>query len=182
MAEFATIARPYAKALFELANEKNQIESWLNGLKELSWAVQQSKVATFIENTESDSNQKAQLLLDLLADSSAIQNEEFVNFIKVVAQEKRLLVLPEIYTQYQDFALSRKNVAKAVIYSAFEFASEGQKAKVLQDLEQFFQTKLEAEFIIDSTLIGGIKAEVGDQVLDLSIQAKLQKLYVAMTN
>lgn len=51
MAEFATIARPYAKALFELANEKHQIESWLTGLKELAWSVDQARVAALIEDT-----------------------------------------------------------------------------------------------------------------------------------
>ena len=140
MAEFATIARPYAKALFELANEKHQIESWLSGLKELAWSVDQ------------------------------------------VADEKRLLVLPEIYVQYQDLVLSRNNTKKAVIYSAFEFASEGQKAKIVADLEQHFNTRLEAVFNVEPSLIAGIKVEVDDQVLDLSIQGKLQKLYTAMTN
>lgn len=52
MAEFATIARPYAKALFDLAIEKNQIESWLGGLKELAWLVQQPKVGALINEPE----------------------------------------------------------------------------------------------------------------------------------
>ena len=79
-------------------------------------------------------------------------------------------------------ALSRNNAKKAVVYSAFEFASEGQKAKIINDLEQHFNTRLEATFEVDPELIGGIKVEVGDQVLDLSVQGKLQKLYAAMTN
>ena len=60
MAEFATIARPYAKALFELADEKKQIESWLSGLKELAWSVQQPQVAALIEETETNSKQKTE--------------------------------------------------------------------------------------------------------------------------
>ena len=74
------------------------------------------------------------------------------------------------------------NIKKAVIYSAFEFASEGQKAKIVADLEQHFNTRLEAVFNVEPSLIAGIKVEVDDQVLDLSIQGKLQKLYTAMTN
>ncbi len=182
MAEFATIARPYAKALFELAKEKHQITSWLDGLKELAWSVQQPKVAAQIENTETDSKDKADFLVNLLRDSQAMQSEEFRNFVKIVAKEKRFLVLPEIYSQYRDFTLSISNTKQAIIYSAFDFASEGQKAKIVADLEQHFNTRLNAVFHVDSSLIGGIKVEIGDQVLDLSIQGKLHKLYVAMIN
>ena len=182
MAEFATIARPYAKALFELADEKKQIESWLSGLKELAWSVQQPQVAALIEETETDSKHKTEFLVDLLKDSAAMKDELFRNFVSIVAAEKRLQVLPAIYTQYQDLALSRNNAKKAVVYSAFEFASEGQKAKIINDLEQHFNTRLEATFEVDPELIGGIKVEVGDQVLDLSVQGKLQQLYAAMTN
>ncbi|WP_274571943.1 F0F1 ATP synthase subunit delta [Neisseria leonii] len=182
MAEFATIARPYAKALFDLADKQNQIESWLSGLKEMAWSVQQPKVAELIEQTETDSKQKADWLIGLLADSPAVQSEMFRNFVHIVAQEKRLQVLPEIYTQYQDLALSRNNAKKAVVFSAFDFASEAEKQQIVTDLEQRFNSRLEATFKTDPALIGGIKVEVGDQVLDLSVQGKLQKLYAAMTN
>ncbi|MBS9339591.1 F0F1 ATP synthase subunit delta [Neisseria elongata] len=182
MAEFATIARPYAKALFELANEKHQIESWLSGLRELAWSVAQARVASLIEDTRTNSKEKADFLLKLLTDEQVAGDKTFRNFVHVVADEKRLLVLPEIYVQYQDLVLSRNNTKKAVIYSAFEFASEGQKAKIVADLEQHFNTRLEAVFNVEPSLIAGIKVEVDDQVLDLSIQGKLQKLYTAMTN
>ena len=182
MAEFATIARPYAKALFELADEKNQIQSWLGGLKDLAWSVQQPNVAALIQGTETSSSQKADALMRLLSESEAMKSEAFRNFIYVVAEEKRLQVLPEIYTQYQDLALSRNHTKKAVIVSAFEFAGEGQKSKIVQDLEQHFNTRLDPVFVGNPDLIGGVKVEVGDQVLDLSVQGKLNKLYTAMTN
>ncbi len=182
MAEFATIARPYAKALFDLADEENQIKSWLDGLKELAWSVQQPKVAAVVEDTGTDIKYKADVLISLLSDSEVMKSEIFRNFVYVVAEGKRLQVLPEIYAQYQDLALSRDNAKKAVIYSAYDFAGEGQKAKIVSDFEQHFNSRLDATFKIDPSLIGGFKVEVGDQVLDLSVQAKLQKLYTAMTN
>ena len=117
-----------------------------------------------------------------IPDEQVAGDKTFRNFVHVVADEKRLWVLPEIYVQYQDLVLSRNNTKKAVIYSAFEFASEGQKAKIVADLEQHFNTRLEAVFNVEPSLIAGIKVEVDDQVLDLSIQGKLQKLYTAMTN
>ena len=182
MAEFATIARPYAKALFDLADEKHQIESWLSGLKELAWAVRQPKVAVAIDDASGNAEQKAEILLGLLSDERSAKDPLFRNFVRVVASEKRFLILPEICAQYQDFALSRNNAKKAVVYSAFEFAGEGQKAKILADLEKHFNSRLDASFEVNPDLIGGIKVEVGDQVLDLSLQGKLQKLYATMTN
>ncbi|MDO5059630.1 MAG: F0F1 ATP synthase subunit delta [Neisseria sp.] len=182
MAEFATIARPYAKALFDLADKQHQIESWLSGLKELAWAVQQPKVVALVEDTATDSKNKAEALLGLLSDSSVTGNELFRNFVQVVAEEKRLQVLPEICAQYQDLALSRNNAKKAVIFSAFEITDKAQQQQIIEDLEKRLNTRLDATFDTDSSLIGGIKVEVGDQVLDLSVQGKLQKLYAAMMN
>ena len=91
-------------------------------------------------------------------------------------------VLPEIYEQFKELVLSRKHIRQAVVYTAYDIADENQKQQIIQDLEQHFQTKLQAVFETDRDLIGGIKAVVGDQVLDLSVQGKLQKLYATMTN
>lgn len=66
MAEFATIARPYAKALFGLAQEKNQIESWLGGLEKLAAVVQEGKVASLIDRPETNASEKADILIDLV--------------------------------------------------------------------------------------------------------------------
>lgn len=181
MAEFATIARPYAKALYELASEKNQIEPWLDGLKELAWAVAQPKVSGLLEDSETSAVDKADFLVRLLTEQPAIRDTEFKNFVYVVAQEKRLQALPEIYTEYQSLVLAKNQCKRAVVYSAYPM-SEGQFAKVVADFQKQFNTNLDASLEIDPELIGGIKVEVGDQVLDLSVQGKLQKLYTAMIN
>ncbi|UOO82059.1 F0F1 ATP synthase subunit delta [Uruburuella testudinis] len=177
MAEFATIARPYAKALFGLAQEKNQIESWLGGLKQLAAAVQQPKVATLIEQPETTSAQKAGLLTEIVGVSDA----ELQNFVSVLAEQKRLQVLPEIYAQYQDLTLALNHTQRAVIHSAYAL-TEAQLADLTAELQQRFGTSLEVTTRVDSELIGGVKVEIGDQVLDLSLQGKLNALYAAMTN
>lgn len=181
MIEFATVARPYAKALFELAEQKGQTESWLDGLMQSAWLMQQPKMAAFINNADLDAEQKAVEILKLL-DSKAAGSQEFKNFVYVVAQEKRLQALPEIYKQYRELVLAKEHSKQAVIYTAYDVVSEGQRAKIVSDLEQHFQTRLQADFVTDSNLIGGLKVIVGDQVLDLSVQGKLKQLYATMTN
>ena len=96
MAEFATIARPYAKALFGLAQEKKQIESWLGELKNLSAVVRQEKVISLIEQPETDTSEKARLLTDLVG----LKDDSLKNFVTVLAEQKRLPILPEVYVQY----------------------------------------------------------------------------------
>ena len=174
MAEFATIARPYAKALFSLAQEKNQIESWLGELKELAAVVQDEKVIALIEQPETGASEKAETLKGLVG----IKNVELANFITVLAEQKRLLVLPEIYAQYQDLTLIHNNTKSAVIYSAYELSS--QQLADVTDIR--FNSKLDVVAKVAPELIGGIKVEVGDQVLDLSVQGKLNALYATMTN
>lgn len=177
MAEFATIARPYAKALFGLAQEKNQIESWLGGLEQLATIVQQPKVAALIEQPEQSSAEKAATLIQLVG----ITDTGLENFLAVLAEQKRLQVLPEIYAQYQDLTLALNRTKRAVIYSAYPLEAQ-QLAELTADLQQRFNTALEVSTEVDPELIGGVKVEIGDQVLDLSLQGKLQALYAAMTN
>ncbi|WP_373700174.1 F0F1 ATP synthase subunit delta [Neisseria dentiae] len=177
MAEFATIARPYAKALFGLAQEKNQIESWLGGLKELASVVQQEKVAAFIEQPEKSASDKVEALVGLVG----LSNPNLKNFVSVLAEQKRLQILPEVYAQFQDLTLALNHTKRAVIYSAYPL-SDAQLKDLTADLQKRFGTNLEAVTKVDPELIGGVKVEIGDQVLDLSLQGKLNALYTAMTN
>lgn len=177
MAEFATIARPYAKALFGLAQEKDQIKSWLGGLKELAAIVKDEKVISLIEQPDASASEKAKLLIDL----ADLSDNGLANFVTVLAEQKRLLVLPEVYTQYQDLALTLNNTKSAMIYSAYEL-TQAQIDDLTAMLKKRFDSNLEVSTQIDPELIGGVKVEVGDQVLDLSVQGKLNALYTTMIN
>uniref|UniRef100_UPI00082B9F24 ATP synthase F1 subunit delta n=1 Tax=Snodgrassella sp. CFCC 13594 TaxID=1775559 RepID=UPI00082B9F24 len=117
MAEFATIARPYAKALYELAQAQNCTESWLGELKTLAEIVLQPKVVTLIEEPETGYAAKADSILSLL-DKQPVDTE-LKNFVYVLAQNKRLMALPEIYALFQDYALSRNHIKEATVYTAY---------------------------------------------------------------
>lgn len=182
MIEFATVARPYAKALFELAEEKSQTESWQKGLAQLAWLLEQPAVKDYVQQSDLDATQKADELIHLLSTAEATQNAEFCNFVHIVAQERRLAALPNIYEQFQQLVLAKDAAQEAVIYTAFEMKDEAQRIKVISDLEQQFNVRLQPRFELDKNLIGGIKVVVGDQVLDLSVQGKLQKLYATIAN
>lgn len=182
MIEFATVARPYAKALFELAEEKSQTELWKQGLAQLAWLLEQSPVKDYVQQSDLDATQKADELIRLLDDVEAVKSIEFRNFVHIAAQEKRLAALSDISEQFQQLVLAKNDSREAVIYTAFEVEDEAQRIKIISDLEQQFNVRLQPRFELDKNLIGGIKVVVGDQVLDLSVQGKLQKLYATITN
>ncbi|MBF0803091.1 MULTISPECIES: F0F1 ATP synthase subunit delta [unclassified Neisseria] len=177
MAEFATIARPYTKALFGLAKENNQIESWLGGLKALASVVQQEKVAAFIGQSGKSASEKVEMLVDLVG----LSNPNLKNFVSVLAEQKRLQILPEVYAQFQDLTLALNHTKQAVIYSAYPL-NNAQLEDLTADLQKRFGINLKTITEVDPELIGGVKVEIGDQVLDLSLQGKLNALYAAMTN
>lgn len=85
------------------------------------------------------------------------------------------------YAQYQDLTLIHNNTKSAVIYSAYELSSLT-AGDVTDILTKRFNSKLDVVTKVAPELIGGIKVEVGDQVLDLSVQGKLNALYATMTN
>lgn len=178
MAEFATIARPYAKALFSLAQEQNQIESWLDELKTLAEIILQPKVQLLIDQPECEYTEKAKEILSLV-DFTPV--DELKNFIFLLAQNKRLTVLPEIYTLFQDYALSLNDIKEATIYTAYPI-DKMQFTQIIVDLEAYFNSRLRAHQVVAPELIGGLKVEVGDRVLDLSVQGKLNSLHTALIN
>lgn len=182
MAECATIARPYAKALFELAlqskQQDEQIKFWLSELKTLAEIVMQPKVVEWIDEPEIGYVHKAEGILSLLDKQP---DTELKNFVLTLAQYKRLSVLPEIYAQFQNFVLSRDHTRIATVYTAYSL-TQAQFTQMVADMEAHFNTKLKAHQVVDPDLIGGVKVEVGDQVLDLSVQGRLNNLHAALMN
>lgn len=113
MIEFATVARPYAKAIFELATEKGVAQSWSEGLKQLAWLVQQPQVVSIINQVDIDSVKKASELLRLLKDVEVAKSAEFKNFVSIVATEKRLLALPNIFELYEKDGFGEPKCSKS---------------------------------------------------------------------
>lgn len=181
MAECATIARPYAKALFDLAllGKDKHFESWLDELKTLAEIVMQPKVIKWIDEPEIGYERKAEGILSLLNKESV--DTELKNFVFTLAQYKRLSVLPEIFAQFQYLALSQNHTKTATVYTAYAL-KPAQFTQIVTDMEARFNTKLKAQQIVEPDLIGGVKVEIGDQVLDLSVRGRLNDLRTALMN
>ena len=174
MAEFVTIARPYARALFSLAQQHNQIKACYDELKTLSALMSDSRVSLIINEPALVRKERADTLLELMGEQHV--DDYLRNFVYVLSENNRLVLLPYVLDVYEHLMDEATDTKKTVIYTAYEL-DESQQKDLLQTLGHRFKGHLDAQIKVDPELIGGVKIEVGDQVLDLSIQSKLKLLY-----
>ena len=178
MAELVTIARPYAEAVFRIAKEKGTLAPWSEKLALLSAIAQDPQMHTCIGNPGLTIGKKAELVKTLCGETA---DGDANNFIQVLAANERLALLPEIAELYEALKSVEEGIKDAVIYSAFPLDAD-QQQKLVVDLEARFKSKLNASVVVDPSLVGGVKVVVGDQVLDLSVRAKLESMATALKN
>lgn len=176
MAEIATIARPYAEALFRVAKSAN-LSAWAELIGEMAQAAQNADVIALVQNPKIPT---ASVVDTFIAVLKSPVNQEAKNFINTLASYHRLLVLPEIAAQFFALKNAYKGAADAMISSAFAL-SDAQVSTLCQTLEAKFGRKLNPNVAVDTSLIGGVRVVVGDEVLDTSVRAKLQQMQIALT-
>lgn len=177
MAESVTIARPYAEAVFRIAQESGAQGIWSARLQRLALIAQDGDMASVMGNPQLSTEQVADLFIALSQDGDATLG----SFIRTLAENRRLALLPEISRLFELAKSQEEGVKEAVVHSAFPI-DDTQVATLLQQLEPRFGTRLTARVVIDPSLIGGVKIAVGDQVLDASVRGKLDSMAVALNN
>lgn len=178
MAELVTIARPYAEAVFRLAQENKALAAWSERLSLLSAIAGDAQMRSCIGNPELSAAQKSELFKALAG--QAMDGTE-ANLIDVLAENERLSLLPEIAGLFEALKSAEEGITEATIHSAFPL-DEAQRQSLIADLEARFKTRLKAEVVVDQSLIGGVKIVVGDQVLDTSVRGKLESMGLALKN
>jgi F-type H+-transporting ATPase subunit delta len=175
MAEIATIARPYAEALFKAATtELDATSVWLD---ELAALADQPQLQQFASSPTTTDAQVFKLIAGI-AKSALPQKAQ--NFLRTVIANARLAVLPEIAAQFRSLKNSQSGSFDAVVFSAFPIDSAA-LPELSITLEQRFGKKLNVTVQLEPELIGGIRVVVGDEVLDTSIKARLEQMKVALT-
>lgn len=175
MAELATIARPYAEALFKSSQgDLNGAAQWLDALGAVADNAQLLQFAGNPKVTD-------QQVFDVVADvAKAELPGNAKNFLRMVIENGRLAALPEIAIQFRALKNAQSGSSDAVVYSAFPIAAET-LGDVAVALEKRFGRKLNVTVAEDPSLIGGIRVVVGDEVLDTSVKARLEQMKVALT-
>lgn len=176
MAEPTTVARPYAEAAFRLADEAGALAKWSDMLGALAQVAEDQRVREAIADPKVSHAKVAGLFISILSGKLDGQAE---NFVRVLAENDRLGLLPEIRIQFEALKNEREGVVEAEVLSAFEL-NEAQIADLVQRLEKKTGRKVRAKMRVDRELIGGIKVVLGDKVIDGSARAQLGALETAL--
>ncbi len=175
MAELATIARPYAEALFQaVASDVAQASSWLDALTAIAT---DAGLKQFADSPKVSDEQVVDVISGVLGTPLPDAGR---NFLKLIVENGRLSALPEIAAQFKVLKNQSMGMADATVFSAF--AIDGDALGDLTNLlEKRFGRKLNLTVQLAPELIGGIRVAVGDEVLDTSIKARLEQMKVALS-
>ena len=175
MAELATIARPYAEALFKATSKDlNGAAVWVDAL---SAVAQNAQLQQFADSPKASTGQ----VFDLIAGVAKVDLPEAAkNFLRTVIENGRLSALPEMAAQFRALKNAQSGSSDAVVHSAFPIDGAA-LAELAVTLEKQFKRKLNLSVVLQPELIGGIRVVVGDEVLDTSVKARLEQMKVALT-
>jgi F-type H+-transporting ATPase subunit delta len=176
MAEVATIARPYAEAVFALADKAGKLGEWSAALKMLAATAADGTVKGLLSNPNVTSAQLTDLFL---ATGAGEIGPEVKTFVQTLAENHRLAALDQIQSQFETLKNERESSVEAQIVSAFPMAPDQISALVV-DLERRFKRRIQPVVTVDQALIGGVKVAIGDEVVDGSVRGKLAAMAVAL--
>ena len=176
MAEVKTIARPYAEAAFKAAVAKNTLPAWSEMLKVAAKISENERVKLLVNDPVLATKKLGEMLLSVFDDTI---NDEGRNLILLLVENNRIEILPQISILFEQLKANHEGVLEARITSAFSM-DDLQKNNLVANLEQKFKRKIEAKVSVDPELIGGVKVEIGDEILDTSVRGKLENMAVAL--
>ena len=175
MAELATIARPYAEALFKASgSDLAAAAAWVDSLGAIA---EDAQLLQFAANPKVTVEQVFDLISSVVPTALPAQAQ---NFLRTVIDNGRLSALSEIAQQFRALKNAQSGSSDAVVISAFPMDATA-LSDVAAMLEKRFGRKLNASVVLEPELIGGIRVVVGDEVLDTSVKARLEQMKVALT-
>jgi F-type H+-transporting ATPase subunit delta len=178
MAERATIARPYAKAAFQYARDANDFAGWSLALARAAEIVADPRVAALTKSPQWSAADVVGLITDV---AGASLNAGMENFVRVLAENHRLLLLPEIAAHYEEFRSAVENTVDVEVVSAVKLDA-AQSDKLSAALAKRLKRNVRMKNSVDATLLGGAVLRAGDLVIDGSLKGRLERLATELTS
>lgn len=176
MSELSTLARPYAEAVFRMAQDENDLAGWSSRIATLAVIVSDAQVARLIGDPSVSDERVVDLVIDV---AGADLGEHGGNFVKVLAENGRLALLAEISVQFEALKAKAEGTLEATITSAQELTPV-QIDELAASLKAKFNRAVNVQVAIDPGLIGGAVIAIGDQVIDGSVKGRLQRMTFAL--
>jgi F-type H+-transporting ATPase subunit delta len=174
MSDSTTIARPYAKAIFEYALADDKLAEWSEYLLILAQAILDPKAFEFITNPASKVEQQIALLQSIFG-SKIKESNALYNLITLLATNKRLMLLPEIKGLYEAHRAEQEKTLDVFVVS-YSTLTSTQQQQMIDSLSKRIKRKVSLKISIDPSLLGGAVIRAGDLVIDGSVRGKLNKL------
>ena len=172
MAERATIARPYAKAAFEYARDTKSFAEWSQGLRAAAEIVADPRLAALTKDPQWSQADLVSIITDV---AGSKLNPGMQNFVRVLAENHRLLLLPEIAVHYEELRSQVENTVDVEVISAIAL-NAAQQDKLATALSTRLKRKVRMQNSVDASLLGGAVLRAGDLVIDGSLKGRLQRL------
>jgi F-type H+-transporting ATPase subunit delta len=176
MADFTTAARPYAKAVYDLANQNNGLDSWSDALANLANIVNDAQMAEMLSNPDLGKQQKGELVIQVMGDNL---NQQQQNLVKLMAENSRLTLMSDVLEQFEVARAKADNKIEAEVVSAFELSAE-QQDELVNTLKNKFGCDVTLTTTIDESLIGGVIIKAGDTIIDASMKSQLDSLALSL--
>src|SRR5882724_11235378 len=176
MAETATIARPYAEAVFALAEKGGASAQWRSVLASMAHVAGNPEMRACISNPHVGEKALYDLVIALCKDDFTAEAR---NFVRVLIANGRLALLPEIHAQFAELKNEREGVLEAEIRTAFPL-DNAQVNALVADVSKRFKRRVQPRVTLDRELIGGVHITVGDEVIDGSVRGKLEDMATAL--
>ncbi len=176
MSEAITTARPYAQAAFEEAEKLSDLKGWSEMLRSLAEATINPELSTVISSPRVAKAKMADLLCDVLGKQLKPEQR---NFIRILAENQRLMVSPEIAVIFETLKAEAEKSVNVEVNSAFEL-STAQQDKIVSQLKKRLGREIKLTCTVNKELLGGVVIRAGDKVIDGSARARLSEMANAL--
>jgi len=172
MSELTTAARPYAKAVFEIAEATGSLDSWSDQLGLMASIVSAEGSASLLESPKASASQKVDMFVDV---ASGNLNEQSVNLLKSLGENNRFALLPDMASLFEELKSESQGEVEGELIAAAAVSQE-QESAIVTALEKRLGRKVKLVTKIDESLLGGAVIRVGDLVIDGSLQGRFQTM------
>ncbi|MEZ2418402.1 F0F1 ATP synthase subunit delta [Luteibacter sp. RCC_6_2] len=177
MAQALTLARPYARAAFEVAHASGSLAEWLAALNFAAAVAVDPRVA----GLGNDPRVLPTQLVALHLPPGVAADVPFGQFLAELAENGRMVLLPEIAALYDDYKRESESTLKVKVTSALDLDT-AQAEQLRASLKRRFKREIELDTHVDPALLGGVVIDTGEQVIDGSARGRLQRLASALTH
>jgi len=177
MSELVTVARPYARAVFELAKETGRLPAWSEMLRLMAAVAQDPALRSLVDDPRLPSARASELFISVCGEGL---DDQAVNLVRLLGEHHRLAAVPEIAALYERFRTEAEGKVEAEIITAREL-TDAQKKTLSEALKARLGRDVELDVKVDPTLLGGAIIRAGDLVIDGTIRNKLARLSTTLT-